>query len=140
MNQLILKTIEKFIIRKQNFDIGDTIHVHYKIIEGDVERVQIFSGIVIRTSGSYMDKTFTVRRYSYKVGVERIFPLQSPRIIKIEVLKKAKIRRAKLYYLRERTGKKAKLRERKIFSSKNKKSSQKVEKQVKKTEQSPSQS
>ena len=97
--------------RELNFEVGDTVKVHYKIIEGDKERIQVFEGIVIAIDNKGISKTFTVRRISYDVGVERIFPLHSPRIEKITVVRKGKKRRAKLYFLRERTGKSAKLKE-----------------------------
>lgn len=110
----ILEQIKKEIIRVErdiNFEVGDTIKVHYKIIEGTRERIQVYEGLVIAMDNKDESKTFTVRRISYDVGVERIFPLYSTRIAKIEVVRKGKTRRAKLYYLRERTGKSAKLRE-----------------------------
>jgi large subunit ribosomal protein L19 len=97
--------------RDVNFEVGDTVKVHYKIIEGDKERVQVYEGIVIAIDNKGISKTFTVRRISYDIGVERIFPLHSPRIEKITVVRKGKKRRAKLYFLRERTGKSAKLKE-----------------------------
>lgn len=97
--------------RDVNFEVGDTVKVHYKIIEGDKERVQVYEGIVIAIDNKGISKTFTVRRISYDIGVERIFPLHSPKIEKITVVRKGKKRRAKLYFLRERTGKSAKLKE-----------------------------
>ncbi len=93
------------------FRIGDTIRVHYKVIEGGKERIQAYEGIVISKKGTGISKNITVRKVSYGVGVERIFPVYSPRIDKIEIIKKGKVRRAKLYYLRERTGKSAKVKE-----------------------------
>lgn len=110
----IMKEIEKKIMpvdRKINFEIGDTVKVHYRIVEGNRERIQIFEGIVIAIDNKGMSKSFTVRKLSFDVGVERIFPVYSTRIAKIDVVRKGKARRAKLYYLRERTGKSAKLRE-----------------------------
>jgi large subunit ribosomal protein L19 len=98
--------------RSLDFEVGDTVKVHYKIVEGSRERVQVYEGVVIAIGNKGGGKTFTVRRVSYDVGVERIFPLLSPRIAKIEVVRKGKTRRAKLYFLRERSGKSAKLRER----------------------------
>jgi large subunit ribosomal protein L19 len=98
--------------RQLDFEVGDTVKVHYKIIEGTRERVQVYEGVVIAIDNKGGGKTFTVRRVSYDVGVERIFPLLSPKIAKIEVLRKGKTRRSKLYFLRERSGKSAKLRER----------------------------
>jgi large subunit ribosomal protein L19 len=110
----VMREIEKKIMpvdRKIKFEIGDTVKVHYRIVEGNRERIQVFEGIVIAMDNKGMSKTFTVRKLSFDVGVERIFPLYSTRIAKIEVGRKGKARRAKLYYLRERTGKSAKLRE-----------------------------
>lgn len=88
---------------------GETVRVHIKVVEGEKERTQVFEGIVIGISGSGNRTTFTVRKVSYGVGVERIFPLHSPRIEKVEVVSRGKVRRAKLYYLRERSGKAARL-------------------------------
>jgi large subunit ribosomal protein L19 len=88
---------------------GETVRVHVKVVEGEKERTQIFEGIVIGMSGSGNRATFTVRKMSYGVGVERIFPIHSPRIEKVEVVARGKVRRAKLYYLRERSGKAARL-------------------------------
>jgi large subunit ribosomal protein L19 len=117
----ILKEIEKKIKpvdRTINFEIGDTVKVHYRIVEGNRERIQVYEGIVIAIDNKGMSKSFTVRKLSFDVGVERIFPFYSTRIAKIDVVRKGKARRAKLYYLRERTGKSAKLRERNIKASK----------------------
>ena len=88
---------------------GETVRVHVKVVEGEKERTQIFEGIVIGLSGSGSRAMFTVRKISYGVGVERIFPIHSPRIEKVEVMARGKVRRAKLYYLRERSGKAARL-------------------------------
>ena len=88
---------------------GETVRVHVKVVEGEKERTQIFEGIVIGMSGSGSRANFTVRKISYGVGVERIFPLHSPRIDKVEVVSRGKVRRAKLYFLRERSGKAARL-------------------------------
>ena len=88
---------------------GETVRVHVKVVEGEKERTQVFEGIVIAMSGSGSRAVFTVRKVSYGVGVERIFPIHSPRIEKVEVVARGKIRRAKLYYLRERSGKAARL-------------------------------
>ncbi len=121
----VIQTIEKEIKaldRELDFEIGDTVKVHYRIVEGDKERIQVFEGIVIAINNKGIKKTFTVRKISFDVGVERIFPLISPRIAKIEVVRKGKVRRSKLYYLRERRGKSAKLRERRNTSKDNKKS------------------
>ena len=90
---------------------GQTVRVHVKVVEGEKERTQAFEGIVIRISGKGHRTNFTVRKISYGVGVERIFPLHSPRIDKVEVVSRGKVRRAKLYYLRERVGKSARLHE-----------------------------
>ena len=91
--------------------IGQTVKVHVKIREGERERIQIFEGTVIARNNSGISETFTVRRVSYGVGVERVFPLHSPNVAKVEVVRNGKIRRAKLYYLRDRVGKAAKLKE-----------------------------
>lgn len=93
------------------FNVGDTVRVYYKVIEGDKERLQAFEGLVIKRTGGSLKENFTVRRISYGVGVERTFPLHSPRIDKIEVVRKGKVRRAKLYYVRDRVGKAAKIKE-----------------------------
>lgn len=110
----ILKSIESEQIRADipNLEIGDYIKVHAKIIEGNRERIQVFEGTVIAKKGSGLKETFTVRRVSYGVGVERIFPVHSPRIDHIELIRKGVVRRAKLYYLRDRVGKAAKIKER----------------------------
>jgi large subunit ribosomal protein L19 len=107
---------EKSYIEKQGKDLpeirpGDTVKVHTKIKEGEKERIQVFTGIVIRRRGSGLDKTFTVRKISYGTGVERIFPLYSPSIKKVEIVRRGKVRRARLYYLRERRGKSAHIKE-----------------------------
>lgn len=93
------------------FRVGDTLKVHYRITEGDKERVQIFQGTVIRKSGGGIGETFCVRKRSAGVGVERIFPLHSPRIERLEVTRHGRVRRSRLYYLRELHGKKSRLRE-----------------------------
>jgi len=93
------------------FKVGDTVKVHFKIVEGKNERVQIYEGLVIAMKNSKAGKTFTVRKISYGVGVERVFPLHSPRIVKVEVVRPGKVRRAKLYYIREKIGKGAKIKE-----------------------------
>ncbi|WP_332237443.1 50S ribosomal protein L19 [Sporolactobacillus sp. KGMB 08714] len=93
-----------------DFRPGDTLKVHVKIIEGTHERVQIFEGVVIKRHGSGISATFTVRKISYGVGVERAFPVNSPKIDKIEVVRHGKVRRAKLYYLRNLRGKKARIK------------------------------
>ena len=93
------------------FKVGDTVKVYFKIIEGKNERVQIYEGLVIAMKNSRVGKTFTVRKNSYGVGVERVFPFHSPRIAKVEVVRPGKVRRAKLYYIREKIGKGAKIKE-----------------------------
>ena len=93
-------------------NIGDTVKVSVKIREGERERIQAFEGTVIARKGSGVSETFTVRRVSYGVGVERVFPVHSPNVAKVELVRKGKIRRAKLYYLRDRVGKAAKVKER----------------------------
>lgn len=94
-----------------DFDAGDTLKVHVRVVEGSRERVQVFQGAVIRRQGSGLRETFTVRKVSFGVGVERTFPVHSPIVAKIEVLTRGDVRRAKLYYLRDRVGKAAKIRE-----------------------------
>ena len=117
----IMQAIEneiKPVDRTVDFEIGDTVRVHYRIIEGTRERIQVYEGIVIAIDNKGISKTFTVRKVSFDVGVERIFPVFSPKIAKVEVVRKGKIRRAKLYFLRERRGKSAKLKEKRVMSSK----------------------
>ncbi len=92
------------------FKVGDTVKVHFKIIEGKTERIQVYEGLVICFKNSGIGKTFTVRKNSYGVGVERVFPLHSPRIAEVEVVRPGKVRRAKLYYIREKIGKAAKIK------------------------------
>ena len=93
------------------FNVGDTVSVHYRIIEGERQRIQVFDGTVLKIQGKGARKTFTVRRISYGIGVERTFLLNSPRIADLVVTRKGRVRRAKLYYLRDRQGKAAKVRE-----------------------------
>ena len=93
------------------FRAGDTVKVHVKIREGDKERIQVFEGVVIRHHRGLMGATFTVRKVSYGVGVERIFPMHSPQIDRVEILRRGRVRRARLYYLRKRVGKAARIRE-----------------------------
>ena len=109
----IIKAIEAKQIKEnaENFSVGDTVKVFFKIVEGTTERIQVFEGIVIAKNNTGISRTFTVRKISYGVGVERIFPMHSPRIEKIEVVRRGRVRRAKLYYLRKRVGKAAKVRE-----------------------------
>ncbi len=107
MNQALLDKIESEQFRKNpvDFGVGDTVRVHTKVVEGDKERIQIFTGVVIGKRGRGLNETFTVRRISYGEGVERVFPIHSPRVDKIEVERKGAVRRAKLTYLRKRIGK-----------------------------------
>jgi large subunit ribosomal protein L19 len=100
-----------------NFRSGDTLKVHVRVIEGNKSRVQMFQGVVIRRSGGGVRETFTVRKVSYGVGVERTFPVHSPVIEQIEVVTRGDVRRAKLYYLRDRRGKAAKIKERRETSA-----------------------
>lgn len=111
MNQALLDKIEKEQYRKDSaeFGVGDSVRVHTKVVEGDKERIQIFAGVVIGRRGRGLNATFTVRRISYGEGVERVFPVHSPRVDKIEVERKGDVRRAKLTYLRKRLGKGATL-------------------------------
>ena len=107
MNQALLDKIQSEQFRKDDakFGVGDSVKVHTKVVEGDKERIQIFSGVVIGKRGRGLNETFTVRRISYGEGVERIFPLHSPRVEKVEVERSGSVRRAKLTYLRKRLGK-----------------------------------
>ena len=111
MNQALLKKIESEQFRKDDakFNVGDSVKVHTKVVEGDKERIQIFAGVVMGKRGGGLNETFTVRRISYGEGVERVFPLHSPRVDKIEVERQGAVRRAKLTYLRKRLGKGATL-------------------------------
>jgi large subunit ribosomal protein L19 len=120
----IMQSIEKDIKpvdRIVDFEIGDTVRVHYRIVEGNRERIQVYEGIVIAIDNKGMNKNFTVRKISFDVGVERIFPVFSPRIAKIEVIRKGKVRRAKLYFLRDLKGKAAKIKEKRVKSFKKEK-------------------
>ena len=109
MNQELLDKVESAQLRKEplEFNVGDSVKVHTKVVEGEKERIQVFAGLVIGRRGHGMNETFTVRRISYGEGVERVFPVHSPRIDKVVVDRQGKVRRAKLTYLRERIGKKA---------------------------------
>ena len=109
----ILDKIEAEQLKKEvtKFGVGDTIKVHTRVIEGDKERIQIYAGIVIGRKGTGVSENFTVRRVSYGEGVERVFPLYSPSVAEIIVVRRGKVRRAKLYYLRGRTGKAARIQE-----------------------------
>ncbi|MDW5300014.1 MAG: 50S ribosomal protein L19 [Sedimentibacter sp.] len=109
----LIKSIENEQLKGEliAFNVGDTIKVHVKVKEGTRERIQIFEGVVIKKQGGSNRETFTVRKISYGIGVERTFPIHSPKIEKIEVVRLGKVRRAKLFYLRERTGKATKVKE-----------------------------
>jgi large subunit ribosomal protein L19 len=109
----IVQSITQEQLRKDlpNFRPGDTLKVHVKVIEGSRERIQLFEGVVIKRRGGGISETFTVRKISYGVGVERTFPLHSPKIEKIDVARRGKVRRAKLYYLRNLRGKAARIKE-----------------------------
>ena len=111
MNEI--KAIEASQMKSEvdNFKVGDTVKVHFKIIEGKNERIQIYEGLVIAEKNSKVGKTFTVRKNSYGVGVGRVFPLHSPRVDKVELVRPGKVRRAKLYYIRDKIGKAAKIKE-----------------------------
>ena len=119
MNQALLDKIQSEQFRKDDtkFGVGDSVKVHTKVVEGDKERIQIFSGVVIGKRGRGLNETFTVRRISYGEGVERIFPLHSPRVDKIEVERSGSVRRAKLTYLRKRLGKGATLVKEKVVKA-----------------------
>jgi len=114
MKTALLEKVEQSQLKETppEFDVGDSVRVHVKIKEGDKERVQVYAGTVIARDGGSSNETFTVRRISYGEGVERVFPVHSPFVTKVEVERSATIRRAKLYYLRELTGKKGRLKER----------------------------
>jgi large subunit ribosomal protein L19 len=111
MNQALLDKIESEQFRKEPtaFSVGDSVRVHTKVVEGDKERIQVFAGVVIGRRGRGLNEMFTVRRISYGEGVERIFPVHSPRVDKVEVERQGNVRRAKLTYLRKRLGKGATL-------------------------------
>ena len=96
---------------KPEIQIGDVVKVHVKIVEGSRERIQVFEGTVIAMKGSGVSETFTVRRVSYGVGIERVFPVNSPNVAKVELVRHGRVRRSKLYYLRDRVGKAAKVKE-----------------------------
>lgn len=112
MNQL--ERVQRALTKKSapSFAIGDTVRVHVKVVEGEKERIQVYEGTVIARKGTMNTETFTVRKVSYGVGVERIFPVHSPIVSKVEVVRKGHVRRAKLYYLRRKKGKFAKVEER----------------------------
>ena len=110
----LIETVESQFLRDDipEFRPGDTVRVHAKVVEGGRERIQIFEGVVIKMQGGGLNEAFTVRKISSGVGVERTFPVHSPRVAKIEVARRGKVRRAKLYYLRTRSGKAARIKER----------------------------
>lgn len=118
MSQQILELVEKGSLKADapEFQIGDTVDVHTRILEGEKERIQIFNGVVIARAGSGTRETFTVRRIVAGEGVERKFPLHSPKIAQVEVKRRGVVRRAKLYFLRDRIGKAVRLRERRMDS------------------------
>ncbi len=109
----VLYEIEKKYLKEKvdPFRVGDTVRVHLRVIEGEKERVQVFQGVVIRRKGKGPTENFTVRKISYGIGVERIFPVHSPRVEKVEVVRSGRVRRAKLYFLRKLRGKAARLKE-----------------------------
>lgn len=111
MDMIKAFTNEQLKTEPPKFNVGDTVRVHNKIVEGTRERTQMFEGTVIAKRNGGISETFTVRRISYGVGVEKTFPLHSPRVEKVEVVRTGKVRRAKLYYLRDRVGKAAKVKE-----------------------------
>lgn len=115
--QDIIKSIEAEYIKDDitDFGPGDTVKVHLKVVEGARERIQVFEGTVIKIRGAGLSKTFTVRRITYGVAVERTIPLHSPKIANIEVSRRGRVRRARLFYLRDKTGKKARVKERRRF-------------------------
>ncbi|MDR0910341.1 MAG: 50S ribosomal protein L19 [Spirochaetaceae bacterium] len=111
MNEI--KAIEAAQMKEKvdEFKVGDTVRVHFKIVEGKTERIQVYEGLVIAIKNGKIGRTFTVRKNSYGVGVERVFPLHSPRVVRVEVVRKGRVRRAKLYYIRGKIGKAAKIKE-----------------------------
>lgn len=117
MNQL--ERIQRSLVKKTipTFEIGDTVRVHAKVVEGDKERIQVFEGVVIARKGARNSETFTVRKISYGVGVERIFPVHSPIVTRVDVVRQGKVRRAKLYYLRAKKGRTAKLEDREFVQA-----------------------
>ena len=113
MRNIIIDAIDQENVKKElpSFNVGDTVKVLIKVIEGDRERIQAFEGVVIARKNGGISETFTVRRMSFGVGVEKTFPIHSPKVADIQVVRRGKVRRAKLYYLRVRTGKAAKVKE-----------------------------
>ena len=126
MNEI--KAIEASQMKQEpeNFKAGDTVKVHFKIIEGKTERIQVFEGLVIAIKNSRTGRSFVVRKNSYGVGVERVFPFHSPRIAKVEVVRPGKVRRAKLYYIRGKIGKSAKIKELIVSNKKNARKAEKA--------------
>ena len=120
MNKLDFLTEHQLKTDLPEFSAGDTIRVHQKIVEGSREAIQVFEGVVISRNGGGISETFTVRKVSYKVGVERVFLLHSPRISKIEVKQRGVVRRARIYYLRERSGKSARIKQARYNPTKDK--------------------
>lgn len=123
MSQQLMGLVEKAAMKEEvpYFEIGDTVDVHCRILEGEKERIQVFNGVVIARSGSGTREMFTVRRIVQGEGVERKFPLHSPRVAEIEVKRSGVVRRAKLYYLRDRVGKAVRLKERRVDPKKREK-------------------
>jgi large subunit ribosomal protein L19 len=114
----LIKEVQKEMVETQEFPAfgaGDTVTVSYKIKEGDKQRIQLFTGVVLQRKGTGVTETFTVRKMSGNIGVERIFPLASPFIDEIKVMKRGRVRRARIFYFRERTGKSARIKERRYF-------------------------
>ena len=111
MNKLDIFVKEQLKEEVPSFRIGDTVRVHNRIKEGSRERIQLYEGTVIGRRGSGISETFTVRRISYGVGVEKVFPIHSPNVVKVDVIRRGKVRRAKLYYLRGKVGKASKVKE-----------------------------
>lgn len=114
MKTALLEKVEQSQLKEKapDFNVGDSVRVHVKIKEGEKERVQVYAGLVIARDGGGANETFTVRRISYGEGVERVFPVHSPYVVKVDVDRRGKTRRAKLYYLRTRTSKQSRLKER----------------------------
>jgi len=112
----LIKAVEKEYLKddRAEFRAGDTVKVHVKVVEGSNERIQVFEGVVLRRMGSGISERFTVRKVTQGIGVERTFPIHSPRIAKIEVVRYGRVRRARLYYLRQRSGKAARIKERRF--------------------------
>src|SRR4051812_20208752 len=129
MKNKLMSLVEDSVLKKDppKFTIGDQVEVHQKILEGEKERTQLFAGVVIAMRGEGLQETFTVRRIVQGEGVERIFPLHSPKIAKVEVKRTGVVRRAKLYYLRDRVGKATRLRERKVKPPKKQEDAAKTE-------------